>query len=260
MRKSIMCTGFLCLALTGCMRSQTEAQWQSTPAEAGAFTYPASIRGAYVRPAETKQFICAEPFPDAATDESNKLATKLAAEIAKQLSVTGVSESSLTGTASAESSLDRSLKIVELSGRSELVLVMREALYRVCEASYNDNGFDKAERLDLYKTALKSVADIAEAIKNEGEAKKAEAEAKKAEAEAKKKIEEVKAQAKSGLGGAESVLAVKLAEEAAKAFNECEVKAGGAAADAQEEKKGKCKQQLEERLKTIRKIVEGKDE
>jgi hypothetical protein len=177
---------------------------------ANVMTYPSSIRGAYFR--NTKDaFVCAEPPPDTAAGESMKVAFNALVEAAQSAQssakdgVTG-SEGSLSeglsGKGEASGSVERTINIVNLDGRSELVLVVRESLYRVCEATYNDPNMETKDRIDLYKTALKGIQEVASAIKASDEAKTAAANQGKAEAELKKlEATIIDAELKSLVGG-----------------------------------------------------------
>ena len=93
--------------------------------EAGAYavTYPSDIRGAYFIKKGSNVRICAEPAPDVALDTLQKLTADISAKLAA------------TEEGSAKFSSELSAKVVQLAGRTELLLLAREMLYRACELS-----------------------------------------------------------------------------------------------------------------------------
>jgi hypothetical protein len=71
--------------------------------------------------------------------------------------------------------------ILELGGRSQNILFLRESLYRLCELSNNSNLSGEAIQA-LYKGVLDSALKFAEATKAKADAEKSKAEAGKREA------------------------------------------------------------------------------
>jgi hypothetical protein len=233
-RASVIGLGALTALCSACGSSQLKGEPVSAAgAKAVAITYPASVRGVYFR-TEAGAYYCAEPPPDTAVNESLKMALKAALE-ANQSAVTGAKrargDSSAEANASAsqggkgnlETSYEHGVINVELAGRSELVLVVRESLYRVCEASQN-NAFSPDQVLGLYNRALENIKSVAEAIKAHDEAKKVSAEADRLAAEAKL----TEAQAASAvqaltkeLDPAMAVLVVKFAKPCVEANTKC---------------------------------------
>lgn len=104
--------------LAGCSLPQRRVELLELSNGGQALSYPADLRGAYV---SASGRICAEPVPDVALVSTEKLTGTI-----KLLSETG---QSIEGTAAA----DLAAKVAELSGRTSLVLLARDAMYRICE-------------------------------------------------------------------------------------------------------------------------------
>jgi len=115
-----------------------------------AIAYPASVRGAYLIPAGTNMKFCAEPAPDTALDSLQKLAAEVTAKVPQ----------GPEGSAKFNSELQA--KVVELAGRSELVLIAREMFYRACELTVNNPG-QEDQAVELYKSAQQVVVALAAA-------------------------------------------------------------------------------------------------
>lgn len=117
-------------------------------------TYDASRRGTLFTVENGKvTAACAEPAPDTGYDLSNSF------------KVGGKG-----GKTPAEVSLDVALtaKVVELAGRDNLVLLTREAMFRLCEAEAN--GFFKNEAyVKKFGQILNQIAKIADAKKAQAE-------------------------------------------------------------------------------------------
>lgn len=107
----------LALLLAGCALPQRRVELLELPGGSQIASYPADLRGAYIVGGRT----CAEPVPDVALLSTEKLTGAI-----KLLSETG---QSIEGTAAA----DLAAKVAELSGRTSLVLLARDAMYRICE-------------------------------------------------------------------------------------------------------------------------------
>lgn len=134
-------------------------QLESKDADGYAVTYDARGRGAYLVHVETDAdgkkmsglAFCAEPPPDAAADlQANRQASgNIDALVAlKAVEVSAKGGGTTNETASSE--------ITDVATRTELVLLMRDAMYRICEM--NANGVlsdDKAEKVfgDVMSTA-----------------------------------------------------------------------------------------------------------
>jgi hypothetical protein len=106
-------------------------------------SYTASLRGAYIVPGDSKLRYCAEPAPDTALDSLQKLAAEVSVTVPQGAE------------GSAEFASELQAKVVQLAGRTQLVLLAREMLYRACELSLN-HPEKSVEALELYT----KVADI----------------------------------------------------------------------------------------------------
>ena len=171
----------------------------------------ATIRGAFLVPAEQKLRVCAEPMPDAALDQTLAVLFELAHKgkftfgNKKKLAIAIESDNS------AKSSRTLTLKANELGGRNPTVLIARELLYRLCELTINVDPATKG-----YEEASKNYAEVAKAIVTMAEADASRAGAAKADAEAKKtdaQANEAYAQARKTIADAE-LLKVKMAAQA----------------------------------------------
>lgn len=121
-----------------------------------AVTFPAELRGVYVEPAGGAIKFCAEPSPDVAMQTLQRIAASL--DGAKRV------EGGLTAEASAT--------LVELAGRSELVLLARELLFRACELSLNEGERGTAGR--LYDQVVQLIATIDRGEKDRAAARRSE--------------------------------------------------------------------------------------
>ena len=126
--------------------------------------YDATRRGTLLVPKDKTATYCAEPSPDTA------LST--VAEIIAKGGYRGIE-------GEAQGKFYES--ILELGGRSQNILFLRESLYRLCELSNNAN-LDGEAIQTLYKGVLDSALKFAEATKAKADAEKSKAEAQKREA------------------------------------------------------------------------------
>jgi hypothetical protein len=137
---------------------------QATPLEAGKsywLSYDASRRGSIIAPTGHKLRSCSEPAPDVAMSFVSSLKGSLTTP--GGASATGV-DASLNATAQA------------LAGRDDLVLLAREALFRICEASLN--GFiQSADVRPLFQDVFQQVKEIAVAQAQTAKSKATTAEA-----------------------------------------------------------------------------------
>jgi hypothetical protein len=106
--------------------------------KAYAVAYDSRGRGSYVSVLQSggdgarSMKVCAEPAPDASANLSAKAATKFALEAnATYQALAAATETGVDTTQKATS------EIVDVAQRTELVLVLREALYRLCELNLN---------------------------------------------------------------------------------------------------------------------------
>ena len=94
-------------------------------------------------PAGTNVKTCAEPSPDVALTLISKLEASLKPEAGGEATAKG----------------EFSATVVELAKRTQMVMFLREALFRLCEQSLNGN-FDRKEVVDVYKQILNAATDI----------------------------------------------------------------------------------------------------
>lgn len=142
------------------------------------FQYDAERRGAFVFPTNGTAKMCSEPPPDVAM----QLTEKILAEIE-------------TKEALAKGKLDAEFgsSVVDLAKRSQSLMFLREALFRLCEQSLNGNlgptevasRYDKV--LGLIEALWKMETDAIAVKRVQAEAQKTEAEAVQASSEAAKK-------------------------------------------------------------------------
>jgi hypothetical protein len=140
---------WLCiLGLSGCAIPQKHAETIDLDGYSTyTITYPTELRGTYFFENDGKVRYCAEPVPDVALETVQKLTATLTATLAKAESIEG------------EVATDLSNKVVQLAGRTELLLLAREMLYRACELSLN-HPKDDAAAMSLYTR----VADLVERL------------------------------------------------------------------------------------------------
>lgn len=146
------------LLLSGCANFSPLASHKPLAANQSAWlVYDSSRRGAYVRAgADGTSRICAEPAPDTAYSFENSLAGKLKTP------------------AGADGSVDAKLAatIAELAGRDNLVLIAREALFRICEMRANgDLPADKV--FPAFQEVMNAIMEVAK-FKQQQEQRRAE--------------------------------------------------------------------------------------
>lgn len=122
------------------------------------FDYDASRRGAVMVPDTAKIKICSEPSPDAALNLVSKL----------QASLETVDAGKVGGSA------EFSASVVKLAERTQMVMFLREALYRLCEQSLNQQ-FSKEEVLSAYLKVIDTAKAIADADRDKAKAAAANA-------------------------------------------------------------------------------------
>lgn len=142
MRGNPASLGAILLLLAGCALPQRRVELLELSGGAEVLSYPADLRGAYVVGGRT----CAEPMPDVALASSEKLTGTI-----KLLSETG---QSLEATAAA----DLAAKVAELSGRTQIVLLARDLLFRACEM-----GADQQTSVALFNRVTDLVERLARA-------------------------------------------------------------------------------------------------
>jgi Mrp family chromosome partitioning ATPase len=144
--------------------STSESQLDS--AKAHWFEYNAERRGGFMIPkgeGTSKVYILSEPSPDAASTATLKLAAKAAEQ----------------GEIDTEFAKD----VVQLGQRTQAVMLLREAMYRLSEMNQN-TALTEAQVSALYDKVLNAASQIALAEIKQAETKKEEAKARQDEAAA----------------------------------------------------------------------------
>ena len=147
--------------LGGCGLAKDEAELISIKdAKTSALVYTSSLRAAYIREEASKAQVCAEPAPDVALDTLKKLAAELQVKIPQE------------GEGSGKLAAEISSKVVQLAGRTQLVLLARELLYRSCELSLNRPDVPAKDVIKMFEGVVKLVGDLGEADRAQSEANK----------------------------------------------------------------------------------------
>ncbi len=164
------------LLLSGCANLTSPARYHELDASKVYWLdYDASRRGALIAPSDIKIKTCSEPSPDVALT----LVSKLEASLKDQ-----------TGNdAAAKAEFDAT--VVELGKRTQMVMFLREALFRLCEQSLN-NGFSQSEILGAYDKVISAAINIVEKDKADAQARASEAEAKATDAKNVQRTLEIK--------------------------------------------------------------------
>lgn len=121
------------------------------------FSYDASRRGAIVLTKDSQVKICSEPSPDVAMSFVNTLKGNFTTPGGS--SAQGV-DAALNATAAA------------LAGRDDVVLLAREALFRICEAHMN-GAIESKDVKPLFQDVFQQVKEIAQAQARTAEGKAA---------------------------------------------------------------------------------------
>jgi hypothetical protein len=136
-------------SLQGCANLTSPARMRAIKKnQAYWFDYDASRRGAILLSRKTDGFnmaMCAEPSPDVALEFANKILVEAQAK--------GV-DAKVQGEFSSD--------VVELAKRSQTIMFLREAMFRLCEQSLN-NKFTSQEVLKLYEMVINTSLKFAEA-------------------------------------------------------------------------------------------------
>jgi hypothetical protein len=148
--KLILLWVFIWVLLGGCAVPQKKVDVVHIgESETYAVAYPTELRGAYFMKRGDLVRYCAEPVPDVASETLQKIAAEISATLAAGKEIKGKLDTELGS------------KIVQLAGRTELILLAREMLYRACELTLNhpDPGsFQQA--LNMYMRVADLVQDI----------------------------------------------------------------------------------------------------
>ena len=150
----------LTLLMAACATPQKDARVLSLKdANTDVITYPSELRGAYVIHTDKGVRYCAEPVPDVALDTLQKLSANLSASQPAAADIQGGVNSEFSST------------VVQLAGRSELLLLAREMLYRACELTLNNPSQDnEAQAVSMYQIVANLIQDLGNADKSNAEA------------------------------------------------------------------------------------------
>jgi hypothetical protein len=133
---SWLAAGVLLLTVCGCATTQQTAQkMELEMAKSSVITYPSQMRGTYLFKSDENMRICSEPVPDVAMDALAKFSASLKETAASGLSI----EPTLA--------YEMNVKAVELAGRTQLVLLAREMMFRACELSLNNRDNETAKKM-----------------------------------------------------------------------------------------------------------------
>jgi hypothetical protein len=177
------------VALSGCFRSDQDRALTTEVGKSGVnlISYTGTTRGAYLWPEGNTKRICAEPPPDLGLNTAREISANLKA--AAQ-SIGGIGAPSLDAGGAAK----LSSAAIELAGRSQLVLLSREFLYRECELAANF-----APGSEPYNALASQYAQILEVVVKLAEADKAQAQKELLEVALAAKNAEVAQETKIGL-------------------------------------------------------------
>jgi hypothetical protein len=117
------------------------------------FSYTADRRSGFMAPRKDGQniYMCAEPSPDVGLQYTSKALAELSASMQK-----------INTTGAAKLDAELSTQILALAGRTQTILFLREAMYRLCEQQLNGT-LDKEDVKKLYGDILKTSVDLAKA-------------------------------------------------------------------------------------------------
>ena len=129
-------------------------------------TYSTELRGAYLVPAGSALKFCAEPVPDVALSSLEKITASLKGE-----HPTGIKGDGALAT-------EFSATVAELAGRTQLVLIAREMLFRACEFSVNHPGAEaQAQAQQMYDRVADVLVQLGQAQANNAAAARKTADA-----------------------------------------------------------------------------------
>ena len=162
------------LIFTGCSHFTSPARKHKLDEKGNYWLdYDASRRGAFFINNGTKLKTCSEPSPDVAY----KLTEKLEAS---------VTYGGAQGTGKGNFSQD----VIKLAERTQMIMFLRETLFRLCELSLNYDIPSK-EYVNLYKEVLATSLNITKADAIQAAASKTQAEANKTKEETEKTKAEI---------------------------------------------------------------------
>jgi hypothetical protein len=144
---NISLAAMLALTLSGCAALRSPASVSELNSSRTHYVdLDATRRGVIIVPADTPVKICAEPAPDVAIESMAKIIADI---------------KTADPNIDAKTQAELSTKIVELAGRTQLVLVLRESLYRLCEQGLNGN-LSNEQVARLYTQVLDTILKLAQ--------------------------------------------------------------------------------------------------
>jgi len=159
-------TCFVLMSLMGCA-SVTSPARQHILEEGRTYwlDYDASRRGTIIIPKHEKKniAICAEPAPDVALDIVDRFKANVG-----------------TGKVTVGAEVDVEEQVIQLAKRTQTIMFLREALYRLCELSLN-HQLDEIQVKDLYEKVIDTAVKMADAELANAQQLKIEAENRKLE-------------------------------------------------------------------------------
>jgi hypothetical protein len=168
----VLWTLAVAVVLSGCFRSDQDRALTTEIGKSGLdlVSYTGTTRGAYIWPADGGRHVCAEPPPDLGLTTARELAANLKAA-AEAIGGVGAPSLEAGGTAKLSSAA------IELAGRSKIVLLAREFLYRECELAANFSKEDARYKLlaGQYEKILTVVQTLANAERDKSAAELIEA-------------------------------------------------------------------------------------
>ena len=153
---------FSLFAIQGCAHFTPPARHHELdPTKTYWLDYDATRRGTLLLPGNTNFKTCAEPSPDVALT----LVSKIEGSLEKP------------GFASVEAKAEFDATVVQLAKRTQMVMFLREAMYRLCEQSLN-NSFAEKDIIDTYTKILEAAIKIVDTDHSEAKARATEAQSK----------------------------------------------------------------------------------
>lgn len=159
-RRALAGLALILVALVGCKPSASSVAPKPTLHKLGkdrdghVVTYDARQRGAYILQGAKALKICAEPPPDVAANESAEASIKANLELMVKYSALQVG-----GKGGGESFAKGTSEIADAATRTELVLVVRDILYRVCEMNANQT-LTNQEAAEIFADVLRTTRTL----------------------------------------------------------------------------------------------------
>lgn len=141
-------------------------------------TQPAQLRNVYIKKPQGKDqpasyISCAEPAPDAALSDTFKLIAGVTQDVNSDVSSADAAAKAGKKLA-VNADFQTSTTALELAGRTQLVLLARELLFRSCESA--SNGWLKPEEVkDTHKNVIAALEKMTAAAQKSSEARAEEA-------------------------------------------------------------------------------------